>query len=81
MLRKEIRESSIWNDIEYETVLAKKLESNCWCVTVEVKEKLYKGVIMIIYHSSSASRGFYEIFRGYSRGANNKGRMHGNKRF
>jgi len=39
-----------------------------------VKEKLYKGVIMIIYHSSSA-RELYENFRGYSRGANKKERM------
>jgi len=33
------------NDIKYEIVLVKKLESNCRCVAVEVKEKLYKGVI------------------------------------
>jgi len=42
------------NDIKYEIVLVKKLESNCWCVVVEWKEKLYKGVIMVIYHSPRA---------------------------
>jgi len=50
------------NDIKYEIVLIKKLESNCWCVAVEVKEKLYKGVIMVIYHSPSASHGDFMRF-------------------
>jgi len=50
------------NDIKYEIVLVKKLESNCWCVAVEVKEKLYKGVIMVIYHSPSASHGDFMRF-------------------
>jgi len=44
MLRKEIRGEKgvvlyVRNNIKYEIVLAKKLESNCWCVAVEVKEK------------------------------------------
>jgi len=59
MLRKEIQGERelfyVRNDSKYEIVLVKKLESNCWCVVVEVKEKLYKGVIMVIYHSPSAS--------------------------
>ncbi|XP_011636472.1 uncharacterized protein LOC105426752, partial [Pogonomyrmex barbatus] len=50
------------NDIIYETVLVQKLESNCWCVAVEVKDKLYKGVIMVIYHSPSASHGDFMRF-------------------
>ncbi|XP_025263168.1 uncharacterized protein LOC112637508 [Camponotus floridanus] len=52
------------SEIKYEIVLVKKLESNCWCAAIEVKDKVYKGVIMVIYHSPSASHGdfmrFYE---------------------
>jgi len=40
------------NDIRYEIVLTRKLESNCWCAA---KEKMYKGVMMVIYHSPSIS--------------------------
>ncbi|XP_011632002.1 uncharacterized protein LOC105423786 [Pogonomyrmex barbatus] len=50
------------NDIIYETVSVQKLESNCWCVAVEVKDKLYKGVIMVIYHLPSASHGDFMRF-------------------
>jgi exonuclease III len=50
------------NDIKYEIVLVEKLESNCWCVAVEMKDKLYKGVIMVIYHSPSASHGDFMRF-------------------
>lgn len=42
------------DDIRYETILTKKLESNCWCAAIEIKDKLCKGVIMVIYHLSSA---------------------------
>src|SRR5436190_4025821 len=50
------------NDIKYEIVLVTKLESNCWCVAVEVKDKLYRGVILVIYHSPSASHGDFMRF-------------------
>jgi len=54
--------SYVRNDIKYEIVLVKKLESNCWCVAVEVKEKLYKEVIMVIYYSPSVSHGDFMRF-------------------
>ena len=52
----------IRDDIRYEIVLIKKLESNCWCAAIEMKEKLYKGMIMAIYHSPSASDGEFVRF-------------------
>lgn len=36
--------------------------SNCWCAAIEVKEKLYKGVIMVIYHSPSILHGEFVRF-------------------
>ncbi|XP_076300562.1 uncharacterized protein LOC143218884 [Lasioglossum baleicum] len=45
------------DDIKYEIVVSKKLERIVWCVAIEVKEKLFKGVVMVIYHSPSASHG------------------------
>lgn len=45
----------IRDDIKYEIVLIKMLEANCWCAAIEVKDKLYKGVITVIYHSPSSS--------------------------
>lgn len=50
------------DDIKYEIVLVKKLESNCWCAAIEVKDNLYRGVIMVIYHSPSASHGDFVRF-------------------
>lgn len=44
------------DDIKYEIVLLKKLERNVWCAAIEIKE-LFKGVVMVIYHSPSASHG------------------------
>lgn len=52
----------IRDDIKYEKILVKKLESNCWCAAIEVKDKLYKGVIMVIYHSPSSSHGDFVRF-------------------
>jgi hypothetical protein len=52
----------IRDDIRYEIVLIKKLESNCWCAAIEVKDKIYKGVVMVIYHSPSASHGDFVRF-------------------
>ncbi|XP_029165110.1 uncharacterized protein LOC114936175 [Nylanderia fulva] len=43
------------DDIEYKKVLIKKKLSKCWCAAIKIKEKFYKGVIMVIYHSPSAS--------------------------
>ncbi|XP_036144770.1 uncharacterized protein LOC118646290 [Monomorium pharaonis] len=45
------------DDIKYEIVVLKKLERIVWCVAIKVKEKLFKGVLMVIYHSPSASHG------------------------
>lgn len=39
----------IRDDIKYEIVLLKKLERNVWCVAIEINEKLFKGVVMVIY--------------------------------
>lgn len=52
----------IRDDVKYEIVLVKKIASNCWCIVIEIKEKLYKGVIMVIYHSPSASHGDFVRF-------------------
>jgi len=45
----------IRNDIRFETILTRKIEPSCWTTVIEVKEKWYKGVIMVVYHSPSAS--------------------------
>src|SRR5436190_14185759 len=42
------------NDIKYELVLQEESISNCWCVAIEVKEKIYKGIIAVLYHSPSS---------------------------
>lgn len=41
--------------IKYKRLRITKIESNCWNVAIEVNDKLYKGVIMAVYHSPSAS--------------------------
>lgn len=43
------------NDVEYGVVRKRKIVSNCWCLAMEVKDKIFKGVLVIIYHSPSAS--------------------------
>lgn len=45
------------DDVKYEIILLKKLERNAWCVAIELEEKMFKGVVMLIYHSPSASHG------------------------
>jgi len=45
----------IRNDIRFETILTREIEPNRWTTVIEVKEKWYKGVIMVAYHSPSAS--------------------------
>jgi len=45
----------VGNDIRYETILTRKIESNCWSTAIEVKEKWYKGIVMVVYHSPSVS--------------------------
>lgn len=54
----------IREDIKYELVLEKKLESNCWCVAIEVKNKMYRGIIILLYHSPSAPHGDFIRFLG-----------------
>jgi len=50
------------HDVKYEILLTKKIISNCWCVAIEVKEKRYKGTIIVVYHSPSASHGDFIRF-------------------
>jgi len=69
------------NDIKYEIVLIKKRESNCCSATIEVKEKLYKGIIIVVYHLLSASdTNFVRFLNIDSRRINNKKRMYCNRR-
>lgn len=49
-------------DVKYETLLTKKIISNCWCVAIEIKEKMYKDTIMVVYHSPSASHADFVSF-------------------
>lgn len=50
------------NDIIYQVILKEKIISNCWCIAVEVKSNMYKGVIAVVYHSPSASDGDFIRF-------------------
>lgn len=50
------------NDIKFEKILTKKIVANCWCVAVEVKDNMYKGVVAVVYHSPSASDGDFIRF-------------------
>jgi len=43
------------NRINFDMRAMEKDERNWWSVIVNVKEKGYKGVIMLIYHSPSSS--------------------------
>lgn len=43
------------DNIKYELERINKIEMNCWCAAVEVKDKVYKGIIVVVYHSPSAS--------------------------
>lgn len=52
----------IWDDVKYEIVLVKKLKSNCWCAAIEVKKKLYRGIIIVIYRSPYTSHGEFVRF-------------------
>jgi len=50
------------NDIRYETLLTEKMEPNCWATAIEIKEKWYKGIVMVVYHSPSASDAVFISF-------------------
>lgn len=52
----------IRNDLNYEVVLSDKIISNCWCIAVKVKSRLYRGIIALVYHSPSASDGDFISF-------------------
>jgi len=52
----------IRNDIKYEVIVKEKIVSNCWCVAVEMRNNIYKGVIIVVYHSPSASDGDFLRF-------------------
>ena len=45
----------IRDDIRHKILLIRKLMANCWFAAIEIKETLYKGILMVIYHSPSAS--------------------------
>ena len=47
----------IREEVNYEIVLVKKINRNCWGVAIKVELEMYKGVIMVVYHSPSASHG------------------------
>ncbi|XP_024874869.1 uncharacterized protein LOC112456507, partial [Temnothorax curvispinosus] len=49
-------------NIKFKVIEKKKLLSNCWCLAIEVKDNLYKGVIAVVYHSPSASDGDFIRF-------------------
>lgn len=51
----------IRDDIKYEVILRDKIISNCWCTAIEVKDNAYRGMITVIYHSSSASDGDFLV--------------------
>lgn len=50
------------NDIKYEIVLSSKIASNCWCLAIETRGKVFKGIIIVVYHSPSASDGDFLRF-------------------
>lgn len=50
------------DDIKFRIVDKKKIVSNCWCVVIEMRENLYKGMIAVVYHSPSASNGDFVRF-------------------
>lgn len=52
----------IRGDIKYEIIILKKIEANYWCVAIEIKLEIYKGIIMVMYHSPSASHGEFIKF-------------------
>lgn len=52
----------IRNNIKFKVVEKKKIESNCWCVAIKLKENMYRGVIAVVYHSRSASDGDFVRF-------------------
>lgn len=52
----------IREDMKYEIVMVKKKESNCWCIVIEVKDKRYGDVIIVVYHSPSAAHGEFIRF-------------------
>lgn len=50
------------NDIRYETRMVQKIIGNCWCVVLKINVKWYKELIMVLYHSPSASDGIFIKF-------------------
>lgn len=50
------------SNIKYYVVLVKKIVANCWCIVIEVQDNIYKGTIIVIYHSPSASDGDFIRF-------------------
>lgn len=52
----------IRDDIKYEVIAREKIVSNCWCVAVEIKDLIYRGIVLVVYHSPSASDGDFVRF-------------------
>lgn len=66
------------DNIKYELERINKIEMNCWCVAVEVKDKVYKGIIVV---AKCVGCGLCKIYRGLSRGINNKRKLYDIRRF
>lgn len=43
------------DDIKYELMCIKSINANCWCVAIDIRETFYRGALMVVYHSPSAS--------------------------
>lgn len=50
------------SDIKYEILLIKKIIHNCWCIAIKVRDNMYKEIVILIYHSPSASDGDFIRF-------------------
>lgn len=43
------------NDIKCESEFVTKIKSNCWCIGITLNNEIYNGIILVVYHSPSAS--------------------------
>lgn len=48
--------------IRFDMIGIERCEANWWTITVEIKEKDYKGIIMIVYHSPNGKDGDFINF-------------------
>lgn len=52
----------IRDDINYGSIWVRKLVANYWSVAVELKDRISKDIIVVVYHSPSASHGEFIKF-------------------